>query len=245
MPRFVFSLCILSMAFPFVARAESADKNKKDYVATDPAQADADYAFQGEYMGDLLAGPHAGRAGLQVIALGDGTFDAVFYPGGLPGNGWTRERNLKLSGAKKENRLTLAGDDISAKIRGLDAKLFNAAGDAIGQLKKVTRISPTLGAPPAAGAKVLFDGTSTEHFTKGKLTPEGHLLAGPLTAEPVGDFRTHIEFRLPYKPHAAGKGAATAAFTFKSGTRCRCSTRSDSKEPPTNAAGCIDSVNRT
>ena len=178
----------------------------KDLVATDPSQADEDFAIQGEFMGHLSAGPYVGHVGLQVIALGDGKFDAVLYPGGLPGNYWNRKEKLKFSGQREGDVTTLQGDGFSVTLVGLEARFHNDDGSSIGTLEKVRRRSPTLNLPPPAGAKVLFNGTSTEHFDKGKMTPEGHLMAGPLTAEPVGDFRMHIEFRLPYKPHARGQG---------------------------------------
>src|SRR6185295_5852801 len=51
-------------------------------VWTDPSDASLppDFKIQGEYAG-------AGH-GAQVIALGGGAFQAVIYPGGLPGDGW-------------------------------------------------------------------------------------------------------------------------------------------------------------
>ena len=49
--------------------------------AADPAKVDTDYAFQGEYAG-VLAGQY--DVGSQVIALGDGKFKLVLFPGGLP-----------------------------------------------------------------------------------------------------------------------------------------------------------------
>ena len=44
------------------------------------------------------------------------------------------------------------------------------------ELKKVERASPTLNARPPAGAVVLFDGTTAEHFEDGKLTDDGLLM---------------------------------------------------------------------
>ncbi len=65
-----------------LSAAHAADNNK---VWTDPAKAakeDPDFVIQGEYA--------AKGAGAQVIALGNGHFHAVLYPGGLPGSrmGW-------------------------------------------------------------------------------------------------------------------------------------------------------------
>ena len=44
----------------------------------------ADFKIQGEYIGELSCGCDFGA---QVIALGNGEFQAVLYPLGLPGGG--------------------------------------------------------------------------------------------------------------------------------------------------------------
>ena len=41
---------------------------------TDPSQTDADFPFQGEYVGTITHDGQPLRFGVQVIALGDGTF---------------------------------------------------------------------------------------------------------------------------------------------------------------------------
>lgn len=189
----------------FVSSLPTAVAQDKNYVATDPAHADADFLVQGEYMGPMYSGPCVGKAGLQVVALGGGKFDAVLYPGGLPGNGWNRQEKVKLSGERQDLGALLTAEKFSVALVGLDATFHNDAGAIIGRLRKVRRVSPTLNLRPGAGTQVLFDGSSAEHFAGGKITPEGHLMAGPLTAEPVGDFRLHIEFRTPYKPYARGQ----------------------------------------
>ena len=60
-------------------------------AATSEKDAGADFAFQGEYSGMIKAGDGELKLGVQVIALGEGKFRAVAYPGGLPGDGWNRE----------------------------------------------------------------------------------------------------------------------------------------------------------
>lgn len=176
-------------------------------------QLDADFALQGEYLGDLSSSPLAGRAGLQVIALGDGKFEAYLLKGGLPGNGWLRgSQRPKLAGERDGANATLRGEFGSAAIDGEVATITDAQGRAIGALKKVLRRSPTLGAAPAAGAKVLFNGSSTDEFQTARLTDDGLLGVGALTKDPVGDFQMHVEFRTPLEPKKRGQGRGNSGI---------------------------------
>ena len=197
LPSTSFRLLLITLiACTMSLTAMGQGKADRNHVATDPSDADQDFAIQGEYMGYLAAGPYAGKAGLQVIAGGGGRFDAVLYRGGLPGNGWNRTEKLELSGQRVDEGAALKADGFNVSLIGLNATFSNDEGSQMGRLGKVSRRSPTLNLSPAPGAKVLFNGTTTEHFQNGKMTAQGHLKAGPLTAEPVGDFRLHIEFKL-------------------------------------------------
>ncbi len=159
----------------------SAETGKPDAPRawTDPATAEAedpDFAIQGEY-----AGEREGKTvGVQVAALGKGQFYVNRFPGGLPGAGWD---------GKKPDHALVDGEGVAGWTGGLE---------------KVHRQSPTLGAEPPAGAKVLFAGESGP-LIKGEVK-DGLLWAGATTTGDYGDFTLHVEFRLPYKPEAALSG---------------------------------------
>ena len=88
-----------------VLPAAAANKNK---AWTDPATAlkeDPDFAIQGEY-GSAKAGA---PTGVQVVALGDGKFDAYVLQDGLPGLGWTREKSRTvLTGSRNGEKVTFS-----------------------------------------------------------------------------------------------------------------------------------------
>jgi hypothetical protein len=111
---FVWSAAlVLGLSVASSPSASAAPTGNAAY--TDPAKTDADFAFQGEYAGMV---PHDGQPvpfGVQVIALGDGTFDVVAYPGGLPGDGWTPPNKIKGTGV-----LTGEGDAALVKVKALD-----------------------------------------------------------------------------------------------------------------------------
>src|SRR5262245_56973982 len=154
---------------------------------TDAAEAGIDYVLQGEYAGSLfIPGYGFEPAGLQVVALGDGKFDAVCYRGGLPGVGWDRATKAGCSGQAAAGRLTLSGPAGEFIVDGTRALSFDAAGRLLGRLSKVERISPTMSLAPPPGAIVLFGGGSTEQLQSAKITPDGLLMAGVLTKMPVG-----------------------------------------------------------
>jgi hypothetical protein len=195
---------VLAMAICTAAGCLAAEKSG---VFTDPAKAGPEFAMQGEYKGELKADDQSLPIGAQVVALGDGKFHGVFYFNGLPGDGWTRNDNkVEADSETVDGAVTFTGDGGSAKIVDGKMKVFNPTGDPIGMLEKVERKSPTLGAKPPEGAKVLFDGSSTEQWINGKIGEGKTLLAtGARTKEDFQDFALHIEFRTPFVPAARGQ----------------------------------------
>jgi len=199
-------VAVLAALHVLSASAE-ADDPQPDLVATTLAEVDEDFAFQGEYFGDVRAVD--GRRvsfGLQIVALGQGQFSALGLPGGLPGNGWDQENFISWNGVRHGEQLTLTGERGTVIMQNGRGRVIDARGREVGQVQQVRRTSITLGAAPPPGAIVLFDGSSVTRFESGRLTPAGWLAPGAVTRMPVRDFHMHLEFQTPYMPHAREQG---------------------------------------
>ena len=175
---------------------------------TDVEQAGADYLFQGEYQGVVrFAGKVKSKAGLQVIALGQGKFRGSLLAGGLAGAGWDGETQFELSGVRTGEQLILSGDLFTVLIEAGVASVAPTigGGKSCGRFKRVVRQSVTMGMPAPKEAVVLFAGEATEQLIDARITDEGLLMEGVLTRPVVTDFRLHLEFRTPFMPNSVGQ----------------------------------------
>jgi len=179
-------------------------------AVTDPAQAGMDYAVQGEYTGEAGLGDVRTKFGVHVIAQGDGTFRATGYPGGLPGDGWDKKTRLSAEGKLSDEAVEFRDKGkLVLRYKGGSLEALED-GKPIGKLKKIDRTSPTLGAKPPEGAVVLFDGSTAEHFTGGRLTDDKLLMQGVTSKQKFGSCTLHLEFQLSYMPRARGQGRANS-----------------------------------
>ncbi len=223
----------LLAAVCFVSSA-GAQKDKAKGVWTDPNDATlpADFKLQGEYVGSVSGG---GKLGAQVIALGNGAFQAVMLSSGLPGDGWDGKTKFLLDGKLEGSGATFqyatgkrkylaqsptefsavskfpsgfVVNDYTATLTG-DTMKGNADGKTF-ELKKAARKSPTLSAKPPAGAVVLFDGTNAGEWSRGRLDKENGILntdgSDLLSKRKFTNYTLHLEFMLPYRPEARGQG---------------------------------------
>lgn len=200
--RSSFLLC-LSLASLIVATPANAQPKAAHKAWTDPEVAlreDPDFAAQGEYAGEGI--------GLQLVALGEGKFEAYLLEGGLPGAGWEPGKTRQqLKGNRDAENITLKDD--AGKITAVVEKerlLVTGSGGTKKELKHLERSSPTLAAKPPEGALVLFDGTTTDSWENGK-AENGHLIAtGCTSKQRFTSYTLHLEFRTPYMPTARGQG---------------------------------------
>jgi hypothetical protein len=195
-PAFGACALLLLLLCPFALCAADAKPEPKDAEPTGP-----DYAIQGEYTGEVITQAGNAPVGIQVIALGNGKFKAVGFPGGLPGAGWDRSPRKSSDGELKDGVAQFKSDEYSSTIKKGTLSI-SVAGVKIADLKKVDRESATLGESAPEGAIVLFDGSSADNFENGKMTEDGLLLPGCTSKEKLGSGKLHIEFRVPFKPDA-------------------------------------------
>jgi hypothetical protein len=192
-------LCITCLGAIAWAAPRSKTKAVKDPSV---AAKDPDFGIQGEYASTAEIGSKGkkGQYGLQVVALGDGSFQAALYTGGLPGSGAENNEFVLLTGSNKEGKTTLkAKSGESVVIKG-DTATGTKGGKKLFVYDRVERKSPTLGKKAPKGAKVLFGGVEMDRFSGG-IKLDGNLLEeGVVSLDSFGDFTLHLEFRTPYKP---------------------------------------------
>jgi hypothetical protein len=230
--RMVRCLCLVAAAG---LAAPLAAQPKEKGVWTDPNDPalPADFKIQGEYEGEKI--------GAQVIALGNGAFQAVILPGGLPGAGWDGKNKSLLAGKLDGDKATFEPAKGSRKYLAQKPEEFSATskfpppgqkdytGTADGttfklqtddgrsfDLKKTVRKSDTMGAKPPSGAVVLFDGTSKDAFTGGRIDEMTKLLNTDgkdiVTRQKFNNYTAHVEFMLPYRPEGRGQGRGNSGF---------------------------------
>ena len=205
---------LILLVLGVAATARAADDDSKTYL--DPKSAGPDYVIQGEYLGQVAADGAEDRWGAQVIALGDGTFTLVGYEGGLPGDGWQRGDRREMADGKLTGKIArFEADQWDAEIKDQTLTVFNG-GAPLGTLKKVERKSPTMGAKPPAGALVLFDGSSAEHFEPSHMSDDKLLQPECSSKEVFGDHTLHLEFRTPFKPAARGQARGNSGVYVQS-----------------------------
>lgn len=221
-------------------RSLNAGESKWKGMWTDPGDPELPIEFhvQGEYAGQIEGGA---KLGCQVIALGQGAFQAVVYPGGLPGDGWDGKNKILMDGRldgegavfepARGNRKYLAKPPLEfsatrefppegqkeycAAISGETMTGKTDDGKTF-ELKKTSRTSPTMGEKPPQGAVVLFDGTNKDEWNGGRLDEETKLLntdgKDMRTKRKFNDYTMHVEFMLPFRPDARGQGRGNSGF---------------------------------
>ena len=168
----------------------------------------------------------------QAIALGDGKYRFQFLDAFDKG----AKPMVVLNGELQGKTFTFEGEGWAWSGTGsgtIEGDLFRGTyeGDSAGKLemRKVVRLSPTLGAKPPADAVVLFDGTNFDEWKHHGDEQEGsvrwRLVDGAMEIVPktgsimskkeFRDFKMHLEFRTPFMPDERGQGRGNSGVYFQ------------------------------
>jgi hypothetical protein len=200
----LLSTVVFALVNTAVVRAEKVP-------AADPkvAQADPQFAVQGEYEGTINSSGGKIKYGIQVIALGEGKYQAVVHRNGLPGEGWKKADRLGSADSELIDGVIsfkeTGGTAVTQWKDGVLVLSDPARPSYGGKLPKVIRKSPTLGAKPPKGAKILFGDKEHNDFPPEKVTEDGLLMQGVASKTTFKDCTLHLEFRLPFTPKGRGQ----------------------------------------
>lgn len=217
-------ICVLLSARDSVAEAPQSTLSAPEtpkmraareaaFAALEPQEAGPDFEVQGEYVGAVQEGNQTWAA--QVSALGRGNFRVVVLRGGLPGANWD---GVKFDGfgRREGDKVLLRGSSGATMQLMIEPELLSGTVDGSKViLHKTKRFSPTLNLKPPAGARVLFDGTRTDLWQRGRMDARKLLAAdlpqlkvvnpGATTEQKFGDCTLHLEFQLPFQPFRRGQ----------------------------------------
>lgn len=246
----LFRTCAVLLAAGWLAlavlpSADGADETKQDkkekkakkwegaWTDADAPSLPVDFKFQGEYAAD--------RIGCQVIALDKGRFQAVVYPGGLPGDGWDGKNKILLDGKLDGDKVSFepARGKRRYKAKGFETFSATSKFPPVGQkdytatltdgtlalvmddpnpvnLKKVVRESKTLGKKPPEGALVLFDGTNKDEWTGGRFDEMKKVINTDgndvRSKRNFTNYSVHLEFMTPFRPAARDQERGNSGF---------------------------------
>ncbi len=206
---------ILYLSLTFAFNLAGATKGQLTYVTPEEAAEDPDFAIQGEYTGEGVDGAGTNHMlGLQIVALGEGTFQATAFLGGLPGAGWDGQTKWTYTG-KSEGKMhaSFTNDESPVALHYNEGQMTAAKGNRqVGSFIRTIRKSKTMGLDSPKGAKVLFAGKDNGSLDKLQVTKDGLMKEGALTKDKFQSFKLHVEFRLPFKPTARGQARGNSGL---------------------------------
>ena len=137
LPLLLASCLVLAAAAPAFAKDKPKAAKHAAIIATEIAAAGPDFEIQGEYVAEeIKAHGKLMKYGVQVVALGDGKFRAVGYPGGLPGDGWDEKTRNEADGQTKDGETTFIANKAETITIRDGVMTFSGKGETLGTLKK-------------------------------------------------------------------------------------------------------------
>ncbi len=220
------------------SKSKPAGNGKGPVHSTAPSD-DSNYPLMGEFSGEISLGDETKETiGLQIRPVGGDNFDALSFKGGLPGQEDVDGEPMRLIGRRSGDTVILSGGPWAMFVSAQGCTLIDREGKNLGTLARVTRTSPTMGAPAAEGAVVLFDGSNVDQFTNATMTDDGLLMAVHDLKPMFQDFNLHVEFQLPYMPEATDQSRANSGLYLQSRYECQV-LDSFAQEPVFNGLGAL------
>ncbi|MDP6547057.1 MAG: ThuA domain-containing protein [Phycisphaerae bacterium] len=178
--------------------------------------------FMGDYAGTrTLADGKKTPAVAQVLALGNGEHSVTILP--------EFDKRVKpfgvLKGKVEGGKLAVAAGEKKGVIA--DGKLTGGCSKSKFEMKKVVRLSPTMGAKPPTGAMVLLSKDTKDlndewKSSKGKnfswFLKKGGVMqcrartGGAVTKKTFASAKIHLEFRTPFLPRHRGQGRGNSGM---------------------------------
>lgn len=201
---------------------DAADGKGKGPAFTSAPENDANFPLMGEFLGDIkIDGDTVRPLGLQIRHVGHGSFEALSFLGGLPGQEGHESKPMRMIGQRSEDFVVLSGGPWAIFVEKEHCLLLNRKGEQVGKLARTHRVSPTLGAQAPEGATVLFDGTNVDQFSNAQISEDGLLMEGADIKPMFQDFNLHVEFKIPYMPQADGQSRGNSGLYLQSRYECQ------------------------